>query len=181
MSEPLTQDDLEGMLPSEIVELFAAERAARATAEQQRNAAVAALREAGTVLIFLRDRFEREGSTIKVNTLKSTLDKIHAVLASAGEQPASSSQEGERVPYLPPHESFPAEFIVKGVRQGQPRMYESDFEATSSPSGALAAADSLADETDALLRHFRRHTKHRCEIDRDAAAALAAYRQERGE
>lgn len=43
----------------------------------------------------------------------------------------------------------------------------------------LAAADRLADEGEALLRHFRRHTSHRCEIDRDAEDALAAYRAAR--
>ena len=41
---------------------------------------------------------------------------------------------------------------------------------------ATARERELVEALEALLRHYRRHTSHRCEIDRDAAATLAAHR-----
>lgn len=40
----------------------------------------------------------------------------------------------------------------------------------------LEAADRMAEDAGALLTHFRRHTDHRCEIDRDADKTLNDYR-----
>lgn len=44
----------------------------------------------------------------------------------------------------------------------------------------VKAADALRDAAGPLLTHFRRHTTHRCEIDRDAEQALADYERVRG-
>lgn len=40
----------------------------------------------------------------------------------------------------------------------------------------LAAGQAMAAWLEALLAHFRRHTQHRCEIDRHAEESLAAWR-----
>ena len=44
-------------------------------------------------------------------------------------------------PHLPPHESYPVEFEITEVREGKPRVYESDFEAEPAAEGGAGEAE----------------------------------------
>lgn len=72
-----------------------------------------------------------------------------------------------------------AEFLAC-ARTDVPRLLDA-LEASQSREAALVAAlveaaDGGADAIEALLNHYYRHTTHRCEIDREAEEALAAFR-----
>ena len=74
--------------------------------------------------------------------------------------------------------------VGHGARRGVRRMASHEFcsHTVGSPchldtmSAAEFWSEELAGVLEPLLNHYRRHTPHRCEIERDAALTLNSYR-----